>query len=479
MPNSQSAVIRVAAILTILVLLCACSRKAGLGQEHNASVSPMADSIHFQYAVYMLPRSKQDPAKLIAQELTQKYTGFKLVDEIPKEPQEMLLNVYSVKNVQQNYAPPNLEALQYVGRGISRQQMEALQKSKEVLILEFAHPKDKVWDVLCAADSLVEDVARKSGGLVWDEATREIFSPDAWHAKRLGSWEGGVPDISTQITIDTYLDAGSDRANTMGMEKVGLPDVVVRGFSESYKNNMEDLIDLFCQSMAEGARFNNPGIFKLDLRGIQSTKIRGSRLQSLKPNGTGLACLSLKPAVPEEGDPNNRLIQLLPDKYTGADSAAKHEQMVHSFYGLEDSVTSVEDDEETLAASREAREKLPELRQAFNAGLRAGEFIRVEARFETPDGDSEWMWVEVTHWQGDKIKGRLESVPFSVPGLHPGQMVEVKEEDVYDYVRRYPDRHEEGNTTSAILLRKEKEQRGNDTSSADVRSPKQVVPVCD
>src|SRR5581483_3896415 len=412
--------------------------------------------------------------------LQEKYTNLKLVDEIPKEPPEMLLTAFGVQDVQHNYAPPTVESLQFFGRGISQKQMQALQKTKEVLILDFAHPKNKVWDALHAADGLVEDIARKTGGLVWDEDTREVFSPDAWHAKRLQSWDSNVPDISTQTMIQSYRKGESNRAITRGMAKAGLPDVIVRDFPETYGNSVGGLINLFCQSMAEGARFDNPGTFKLDLRAIQNTKVRDSRMASLKSNATALACLSLKPGVPEEGNPDNRLVELTPDKYPGPDTPAKQQQMLGSFYGWEDSIIPVEDDEESLAASRKAREKLPELRQAFSKGLQPGELIQVQAPFATPDGDSEGMWVEVTSWKGNKIKGLLQNAPFNVPTLHPGQMVEVREEDVYDYLHKYPDNHTEGNTTSEILSRKQKEKDGNTgVASPNVNSPQQTVPACD
>jgi len=64
----------------------------------------------------------------------------------------------------------------------------------------------------------------------------------------------------------------------------------------------------------------------------------------------------------------------------------------------------VRHNEELLAASARAKAKLPELQKAFTAGLQPGEFIDLKAPFPTPDGGTEWMWVEVTSWKDDKIK---------------------------------------------------------------------------
>ena len=92
-------------------------------------------------------------------------------------------------------------------------------------------------------------------------------------------------------------------------------------------------------------------------------------------------------------------------------------------------MTPVKHDEELLEASRRARANLPALREAFNAGLAPGEFIQVKVPFKTPDGGKEWMWVEVTSWSGDKIRGLLRNEPFHIPNLHGGQTVDVSEED--------------------------------------------------
>jgi uncharacterized protein YegJ (DUF2314 family) len=415
----------------------------------------------------MLPVHRRDPQAALRQAL-QHYPDLKLVAEIPKDPHEMNVSGRVQKNIHKEYAPPDLHLLQYFGRGTSREQAQELQKSEEAFILEFAHPKTNVWTALRCANSLIEDIARVTGGLIWDEETREIFSPDAWHEKRQSSWTGEVPNISDQVTIHAYKDGEFTRAITLGMDKVGLPDVVVSDFPWSDENQVGNLINIFNQSMAEGATFDKPANFKINLRVIKNSTIRERQLKNLKPNATGWGCLSLKQGVAEEGDPENRLVLLAFDRYAGDDFHAKRDQMLSSFFGFSDSWTKVEhDNQELLEASEKAREKLPELRMAFNAGLKPGEFILLKAPFSTSDGGTEWMWLEVSHWEGNRIKGLLQNDPLEVPDLHAGQIVEVRGEDVFDYIRQYPDEHREGNTTGEII---KKIQQAPDTV---IDSPKQ------
>jgi uncharacterized protein YegJ (DUF2314 family) len=61
------------------------------------------------------------------------------------------------------------------------------------------------------------------------------------------------------------------------------------------------------------------------------------------------------------------------------------------------------------------------------------------------------MWVEVTSWKGDKIIGLLKNEPFDIPDLHAGQIVEVSQANVFDFIRNHSDGTAEGNETGAVI----------------------------
>jgi hypothetical protein len=351
-----------------------------------------------------------------------------------------------------------MDSLQHFGHGLTRDQAQALQRSQQALLLDFSHPSDNAWNALRAANDIVEEIARDTGGLVWDELTREVFSPDEWHRKRVASWTEDIPDVSSQTTIHAYQSGEYVRAITLGMAKMGLPDVVVEDFSWSLSRTMGHLINLLCQAMAEGATLEEPGKFDLSLKAIKNASARDPQLNSLKPNATAMALLSLKKGKWEEGDPRNRIIAIAFDRYQGRDVHARQDKMLSSLFGWEDAITPVAHTEELLAASRSARSHLPDLHRAFAGGLEPGEFIEVKAPFSTPGSGREWMWVEITAWTDTRIKGLLKNEPFKIPALHAGQIVEVAEEDVFDYIRRRPDGTQEGNETGAIIERMEQEK---------------------
>ncbi len=411
----------------------------------------MSDHLFIEFAIYYLPEPSQDPEATLNRLLETEFQQVGRVEKVSESPAGMTVSARLITDVQESYAPPGLESLQYFGRGLSRDQSAALQDSTTALILVFGHPKEHVWDGLRAACELTSKLARETNGLPWDEQTREVFTPDAWEEKRLNEWTKEVPNVSKHTVIHAYNNGEYVRAITLGMAKFGLPDIVIEDVSWSLNRTTGHVINLFAQALAEGALIEEAGQFDLDIRAIKNAKVREPQLASLKSNATSVALLSLREGTREEGDPDNQLVQITFDRYTGNDVHAKQVQMMSSLFGLEDSISYIKHDEEILAASERAKAKLPSLRADFKAGLRPGEFIQVKAPFKTPDGGQEWMWVEVTSWKGDEIRGLLKNDPFNIPELQAGQTVVVSEQEVFDYIRRLPDGSEEGNETGKLI----------------------------
>jgi uncharacterized protein YegJ (DUF2314 family) len=447
-------------IIGTFLLLCSCAKKRE--QKMVPAGSPMTEFIHFQFAIYYLPVPANDPLAVLRHLVAAEHKNLTIVDEIKwaEAPTGMVVRARIAKNVQEEYAPPNMEALQYFGHGVSREQAQALQKCEQALVLDFGHPKQSVLQGLHTANELAEHIARETDGLLWDEQTREVFSPDEWHKQRLTSWIDEVPDVSKQTAIHSYKSGEYPRAVTLGMAKFGLPDVVIEDFSWALDRTMGDLIKLLSQAMAEGASFEKAGEFDLDIRAIAHPDVRQVSLESLKPNTTPIVYLSLRQGIWQKGDPLNRLIEITFDRYPGRDVHAKHEKMSSSLFGWKDSISAVDHPtDELLTASQKAKDKLPALREAFTARLQPGEFIQVKAPFSTPDGGREYMWIQVTIWKGDKIEGLLLNEPYHIPDLHGGQTVKVRQEDVFDYIRQFPDGTVEGNETEWIIQQMGKDKQ--------------------
>lgn len=411
--------------------------------------------VQCEFAIFLLPDSKGDPAEVLTQMLSKKDAKWTWVAKIPQFVLKPVLMMNTVHDVAKSYTPPNLEGLKYFGHGLSKEQGEQLQTCKQVCVLDFLYPSRDVVKDLRSATELASQLARETNGLVWDDGTREVFTPDEWDKKRLATWQSGtVPDVSKEIVIHAYKDGDYVRAITLGMGKFGLPDVVVNGFPWSENKPMGNLIDFLCQSFVEGNQLTKRGELDLDLRTLKQPAVQARVAENVIAHGTFIAQLGLKQGTLEEGDAKNRLTEITFDRYEGTDVHARQEAMLSSLFGAKDEIKSIKHDAELLAASERARAKLPALREAFQKGFAPGEILQVKCPFDSPQG-REWMWVEIATWKGDAIHGLLKNEPFHIPTLHGGQMVDVSEKDVFDFLHIFPDGHEEGNETSVIIEKME------------------------
>lgn len=465
--------VRIPLFFLCLLLFSSCNEPATPQAAQSRSTTLVDDYIHLEYAVYFLPghAPAQSTEKALTKFIVEKYPGLTVVPNVPKAPQGMYADLRWEKDVQRNYSPPNPNQMRYAAQGLNEDQKQALRRSRTALRLEFAHPKQNVWVALRNAEQITEWLARQTSGLIWDEQTREIFTVDAWHKKRLELWTAEIPDIRNEITIHQYPTGDYDREITLGMSKFGLPDAVVQEVPTSSAGSAGDLIDFFCQSITEKPSLPHSSDLKLNIHELKNQSLRNVLLKSLKHNARAEACVSVKPGKWEEGDPKNRLLELYAGRYPGPDLQSRQEAMLGSLWGFDDEAFDVEHTPDVLEASSQAREHLPELRRIFNAGLQPGEYIELKAPFTIPGGGREWMWVQVQSWKAGIIRGTLDNDPARIPDLKAGQIVGTREADVFDYIHRFPDKHSEGNTTEKLI-----EQHHLAKASPPEAAP---VPSCD
>jgi uncharacterized protein YegJ (DUF2314 family) len=111
-------------------------------------------------------------------------------------------------------------------------------------------------------------------------------------------------------------------------------------------------------------------------------------------------------------------------------------------------------DDATLNAARDrARVALAKLAPHFGNGVPDLERLLVKGPFTTNSGQIEWMWVEVSRWDGDTLSGVLVNEPFQPSSVTAGDHVSVKLGDTFDYTWQKRDGTVEGGETDAILER--------------------------
>lgn len=415
-----------------------------------APIEARAENAAFQLALFYLPKATKPPHPAF-EALLPRFPSLRLGTSKDDPAATVRLPALPLAE----YRPPTVDSLKYSGRGLSDAQAEALQKCDEHLVLDFRYRPADGYAVLREAHELLLALASETGGLVWDEETREVFTPEAWKERRLDPWTGPRPIAPSQLTIHLYRGDDLLRAITLGMGKLGLPDLVVEDLPASSSSSVGSLINLAAQTLLEKGRLEAPGLLHVDVAALEDAAERKRHTDWFEKDAAGKADVTLVLGTRDEGDPANRLWEIDFPLAGHATRLEAQNAFITGLFGATDEISFIQHDEELLAASRKAKAEFPRLAALARKGFAPGEKLLLKAPFKTDDGGNEWMWVEVVTWKGDLVNGVLQNDPYEVSGLSAGARVEFRASDAFDYIHYHPDGREEGNTTGQILLRRQ------------------------
>ena len=330
-----------------------------------------------------------------------------------------------------------------------------LMGARHATVLAFHVPFARRNEALLAATRFAHQLASERAGFLWDAETREYYPPQRWKEERLDGWSGGAPSLPAHITMHVYGEGESLRVITLGMAKLGLPDLVVEQVPRSMSNEMGTLVNGVAQLLAEGLELPEDGTLNVDLTRVKDAKVK-RRLEGMMGEGARRKMkLRAIEARRDRGDPENHLLEIA---FPGSGTAhARQLAALDTLFGKRpDPITPVEPGDPELAeVARKARLRLNELKPRIEKGLRPPEELLVKAGFRTDDGSSEHMWFEVTGWEKDKLRGTLANEPHDVSGLRLGSTVSVPLQDVDDFLYKGPDGATEGGESSRILMRRQ------------------------
>jgi uncharacterized protein YegJ (DUF2314 family) len=419
---------------------------AATGPDIKSPVVPVGP-IEVTYLLHFAPEPRGDVVKQGQELVRRRYPTLKVLKESDERVAGPAVFISMLDMTPaEGFEPPSLDYLKYFGRGVSLELAQAMQKSRVAAVVTFTYDVADAVVMARLTTEVMNEFGTLTAGLIWDDETRELFTPAALAEKRMSPPDHGFPDVRGHITIHAYQSGEYIRAITLGMRKFGLPDIVINGFSWSLNTQMGNTINLFAQSLVEGAT-PPMGRYDFDVSKLKHDAVRATYEEDLLDDAHNVAELTLANAEVDEGDPDNRLLELRFDRYAGKTVHEKHQEFVGNFFGSVETVAYIKHNDAIRAASDRARQKLPSLRKEFNAGLQPGEHLLLKAPFETSSGGREWMWVEVSSWKGDDIVGLLANEPEDVPGLRAGSTVKVSEKEVFDYIRYKADGSSEGNET--------------------------------
>lgn len=353
--------------------------------------------------------------------------------------------------------------LAYAARGLDEAGRARVERGLPAVFLVVRAPPDAAHRALRGTVALVAEAARRLHAFVHDPETRLVFGLAAFRQDVLeGGFEGDVPVVPAHVEIHAYRTGGAQgllRSVTLGMSKLGLPDVVVNGHRAGTGARLASVVNAVCQRLDDDPVVARAGHLALDVRALRSARVRAPILRDLEAGARASADLTIASGRREEGDAENRLLELT---FGGPDGAAteRQETVLALVLGADDRVTRVRSGDPELAAARDrARAELLALREPYRKGLPLGSRLDVKAPFREGDG-VEYMWIEVSAWEDGILRGFLLNQPEVVTGLRPGALVQVREDDAYDFLLSRPDGTQTGNYTGEVLKRREAEAKG-------------------
>ncbi|MBS0265279.1 MAG: DUF2314 domain-containing protein, partial [Planctomycetes bacterium] len=108
-----------------------------------------------------------------------------------------------------------------------------------------------------------------------------------------------------------------------------------------------------------------------------------------------------------------------------------------------------DDDPDMIAAVQKARDSWPQFLSAFEA--RAGQNFSVKAPI-TRDGNTEFIWLDVTAVEGERIYGKLGNEPANLGALKLGSKVSTPIADLNDWGYVDTEGNMQGLYTVAVVM---------------------------
>ena len=312
--------------------------------------------------------------------------------------------------------------------------VNALRGKTDVLIVHASASANAYTPLFPAAEKAIADASARLDAYVWDQRSWSLWSA-ADFGRQHERWDGDWPYVADSIMINVGRGSTGARLVTAGLQKFGLPELLVEATSPGNENQIGNLLNLAAQTLVERMAVPAPEL-NLAIDGVKNKHAREHFSSDLADGATGTISLKLHRATPGPNDPDTTIVRLTFSGDPAVQPSVREQAAISKLFGAApDRVAPVDPDSEAwIRASKLAREDLMARKSALQKGLRPHESLHVKAPFATPDGGSEWMWIDVLEWKGNTLHGRLDNEPAMTPTLKLGQKVQVLETAVADFL---------------------------------------------
>lgn len=423
---------------------------------------PLPEALHTAVGVYFALGSEPAPTPESLLALTRDWISRQRGEMLPQALLELSKREVLSFEVgpRSMLPPPPPEMVNYMGLDeLTERRLENATHVVAVFCPELPRaPFFGFWLVQAAARAIAERYAAA------------IFDPGMLKVLKVSEAEEGLPEDGL-LRVAKHMMVPQSRGNrgllwttTKGLGKFGLPELEIKNAPSDLSTQLMLMINgvagylikqLWEQSMAEA-----PGKLTLQIEREPSITLQdvarafGEEPTNIYDNALGQTRVRLEYHRGRRGE--DSFLTILPPSA----SREKAGQWLHGatadLFGSTDTIRNIPSDSEAMeAAHLEAVSRIPTIKERFQADLPVGQILYVKHGFVVPgtDDEHEYMWVVVNTWRGDRLSCTLANEPVHCPNLRPGQTVELREDQIFDWMLSGPGDHMEGAYTTRVVER--------------------------
>ncbi|MBK9033258.1 MAG: DUF2314 domain-containing protein [Myxococcales bacterium] len=332
------------------------------------------------------------------------------------------------------------QSMRYFARGFDDAETAALLAAPRALGVMVGGDATRVGDLVAGTAAVARAGGAAARGWIVDPNTRETFTRAAFDERR----PEPLPQASTNMVVVDHVadDAGGLFLESAGLARFGLPELYLGGVPPWFPEAANEMFNAAAQELIERGALP---------RDTLTTPPWPENARALRDHGgTGRVTFDVTWSLGDEADDPDAE-PMLELTLPGGPFAERISAARRAFFGLEADKLLSGDPAKLEAARARALVALAALAPRFARGVPDLEALHVKAPFTTDHGGIEWMWVEVRTWQGQRITGILSNQPDDIAALKEGAEVEVRQDELFDYVHQRADGTTAGGETNRIL----------------------------
>jgi len=278
----------------------------------------------------------------------------------------------------------------------------------------------------------------KIGDWVEDLDTGSLYT-SAEFAANAAAYSAPYPEVTRMVSVQNETTSKQQtQLVTIGMEKAGLPNLILRFDDPEQTTQMEALLLLVAQEskdqQSQGGQFatrsfdlehcTGTGHVSTAFAALATSAVQGPVRQVWVHEWESTSCEPPNDWASNEVQPKRQTNHTV--KFETADDLA-------------------------TVQARALQKLRTDIKNRFddpNDDMR----LLVKAPFSNETQDVEWLWIEVDRWTDEQVlSGSLQSQPAHIQNMQPGQSVATPLDLIFDYMWSDASGAQGGNTTQAFL----------------------------